>query len=62
MFRQVSRQKRREEDVLYFVHHAGFRRRTQPLNSTLTTHHDEKLTPVAGGTRLMPPMTTGHDT
>jgi hypothetical protein len=32
-----------------------------PLKITLTTHHEEKLIPVAGGTRLMAPKATGHE-
>jgi hypothetical protein len=32
-----------------------------PLKITLTTHQEEKLIPVAGGTRLMAPKATGHD-
>jgi hypothetical protein len=33
-----------------------------PLKMTLTAHHDEKLMPVAGGTKLIPPKITGQET
>lgn len=50
-----------EEHVLYLDHQAGLRRRRKKLKITLITHQDEKLTPVAGGTRLMAPKATGQE-
>ena len=50
-----------EDNELYLDHQAGLRRFKSPLNMTLITHHEEKLTPVAGGTRLIPPNATGQD-
>jgi hypothetical protein len=32
-----------------------------PLNIKLTIHHEEKLIPVAGGTRLIAPKATGQE-
>lgn len=53
---------KRSENLLYLDHHAGLRRLMMPLKITLITHQDEKLIPVAGGTRLMAPNATGQDT
>ena len=53
---------KRSENLLYLDHHAGLRRLMMPLKMTLITHQDEKLIPVAGGTRLMAPNATGQDT
>ena len=50
-----------EGDELYLDHHAGLRRRISPLKMALITHQEEKLTPVAGGTRLIAPKATGQD-
>lgn len=50
-----------EDDELYLDHQAGLRRRKKPLKMALITHQDEKLTPVAGGTRLMAPKATGQE-
>ena len=58
----VSTKNKAEGDSLYFDHQAGFRRLMRPLKITLTTHHEEKLMPVAGGTRLMALNATGHET
>lgn len=51
-----------DKNLLYLDHHALLRRFTMPLNTTLNAHQDEKLMPVAGGTRLMPPKMTGQVT
>lgn len=49
------------DDLLYLDHQAGLRRLIKPLKIKLTIHQDEKLIPVAGGTRLMAPKATGHE-
>lgn len=46
---------------LYLDHQAGLRRLMKPLKIALTTHHEEKLIPVAGGTRPMALNATGHE-
>lgn len=50
-----------KRNSLYLDHQAGFDFFNHPLNTTLTTHQELKLMPVAGGTRLIAPNATGHD-